>query len=268
MPDPISSPANPLLKRIRKLRARKHREAEGALFVEGIAPVWQAADAGAGIEVLLVAEELLTSEGARTLVESLRARGVPVTTVTPEAFASVAEREHPSGLGAVVRVPAPSLDDIGLDEEGLVVALHEVGNPGNLGTVVRTADAAGAAAVVVTGASADAWHPTAVKASMGTVFATTVVAAELDALVAWAAANGASIVATSARAERDHWTAAYPSRCVLLFGSEATGLPPEALAAADEVVRIPQTGAASSLNLAVAAGIVIYEVARHRRARD
>lgn len=264
MAEPISSPANPLLKRIRKLRSRKHREAEGSLFVEGIASVWQAADSRARIETLLVADELLRSEGARALVETLRERGVAVARVTAEAFASVAEREHPSGLGALVRTPHVTLDDVVLGEDALVVGLHEVGNPGNVGTVVRTADAAGADAVVVTGAAADPWHPTAVKASMGTVFSTPVVACGLDELTGWVRSAGAGVVATSVRGNRDHWTGAYPRRCLLLFGSEATGLPADALAAADEVVRIPQAGAASSLNLAVAAGIVIYEAAKKR----
>jgi TrmH family RNA methyltransferase len=199
------------------------------------------------------------------MVESLRGRGVDVVSVTTGAFESIAERENPSGLGAIVSVPRVRLEDVRVAEDALVVALDEVGNPGNLGTVVRTADAAGAAAVVVAGAAADPWHPGAVKASMGTVFSTPVVVAALDEVLAWARARGLSVVATSAHGEVDHWTAEYPAPCLLLFGSEATGLSDETLAAADQVVRIPQTGAASSLNLAVAAGIVIYEAIRQER---
>jgi TrmH family RNA methyltransferase len=264
-PDPISSPANPLLKRIRRLRARKHREAERALFVEGIAPVWQAADSGAAIEVAVVAPDLLTSDAARELVRSLPARGVRVVDVTADAFASVADRDHPSGLGAIVQAPVRSFDDLELGEAPLVVALHEVGNPGNLGTIVRTADAAGAAAVVVSGASVDPWHPAAVKASMGTIFSTPLVVAGLDELTGWARAHGLSVVATSARGDTVHWDADFPARCLLLFGSEGSGLPSEVTAAADQTVRIPQAGAATSLNLAVAAGILVYEVVRAGR---
>jgi TrmH family RNA methyltransferase len=150
MPELISSPSNPLLKRIRKLRQRKHRAEQGASFVEGIAPVWQALESGAAVEMLVVAPDLLTSERARDVVAS---SGVPVAQVTRAAFESVADREHPSGLGAIVALPDVRLADVELGSEALVVALDEVGNPGNLGTVVRTADAAGAAAVVVTGAS-------------------------------------------------------------------------------------------------------------------
>ena len=263
-PEPISSPSNPLLKRIRKLRQRKHRAAEGALFVEGIAPVWAAVDAGTAVEVVVVAPDLLTSDRARELLARL---SVPVVQLTSGAFESIAERQNPSGLGAIAGIPSRSLADVPLGESSLVVALDEVGNPGNLGTIVRTADAAGAAGVVVSGEAADAWHPTAVKASMGTVFSTPVVAVSLDEALTWARQGGMKIVATSAKGRVDHWTATYPPRCLLLFGSEATGLSPETIDAADEVVRIPQQGAASSLNLAVAAGIVIYEVVRSRGSR-
>lgn len=262
--EPISSPSNPLLKRIRKLRRRKHRDEERALFVEGIAPVWQAVESGAEVEALVVAPDLLTSEAARDLVASCEGRGIPAVRVTPEAFAAVADREHPAGLGAIVRAPSRSLQDVTVDDSALVVALHEVGNPGNLGTIVRTADAAGAAAVVVAGSSADAWHPAAVKASMGTVFSTPVATAGLDEVLAWGRTAGLAVVATSARASIPHWEAAFPEGCLLLLGSEATGLPQDVVEAADLAVRIPQEGAASSLNLAAAAAILIYEARRGR----
>jgi TrmH family RNA methyltransferase len=257
-PEPISSPSNPLLKRIRKLRQRKHRAEEGALFVEGIAPVWQAIESGAEVEIVVTAPDLLTSDKARAL---------PVVSLTAPAFESIAERENPAGLGAIVRTRSIGLAGLEVGADALVVGLDEVGNPGNLGTIVRTADAAGASGVVVAGAAADPWNPAAVKASMGTVFSTPVVGAGLDELLEWARKSGLAIVATSAHGTVDHWSATYPERSLLLFGSEATGLSEETLAAADEVVRIPQQGAASSLNLAVAAGIVIYEASRARLSR-
>lgn len=260
----ISSPGNPLLKRIRKLRQRKHREAEGALFVEGIAPVWQAVEAGAEIEVVLTAPDLLTSRSAGGLVAELPSRGIRVATLTAEAFAAVSERDHPAGLAAVVRTPHRALDDAFAGPSRLVVALHEVGNPGNLGTIVRTADAAGAAGVAVTGTSADPWDPASVKASMGTVFTTPVVVCSLPELLGRARETRLPVVATSARGTFGLGETDLPGKCVLLFGSEGVGLPKEILDEADLTVRIPQMGAASSLNLAVAAGILIYECRRGR----
>ncbi|HEV2754682.1 MAG TPA: RNA methyltransferase [Actinomycetota bacterium] len=257
----ITSPGNPLLKRIRKLRHRKHRESEGVVFVEGIAPVLQALQSGAALEMLVVAPELLTSPAAR---EAVATAGVRVVEVTGDAFASIADREHPAGLGAIVGTPVRALADVELGGSPLVVALDEVGNPGNLGTVVRTADAAGADAVAVAGASADPGDPAAVKASMGTVFSTPVATATLDEVLAWSRAAGLAVVATSARASVPHWEATFPERCLLLFGSEARGLPADVVDAADLAVRIPQVGAASSLNLAAAAAILIYEARRGR----
>nr|MDQ3958100.1 RNA methyltransferase [Actinomycetota bacterium] len=108
----ITSPANPLLKRIRKLRQRKHREEHGAVFVEGIAPVWQALESGVEVETLLVAPDLLTSERAAELVAAHEAAGVTVARVSADAFAAVAERDNPAGLGAVVRPVPLSLDDL------------------------------------------------------------------------------------------------------------------------------------------------------------
>ena len=209
-----------------------------------------------------MAPDLLTSERATEMVAACERNGTTVARLTAEAFASVAERDNPSGLGAVVRIPGRSLDDISLSEESIVVGLWETGNPGNLGTIVRTSDAAGAAGVIVAGPSADPWSPAAVKASLGTVFSTPVVSSSPDMLIDWARDRGLAIVATSAHGDVDLWSAGAPAPCLLLFGSEGAGLPPEALAAADVVLRIPQRGAATSLNLAVAAGIVIYEVAR------
>ncbi|HET8626517.1 MAG TPA: RNA methyltransferase [Thermomicrobiales bacterium] len=263
MHDLISSTANPLVKRVRRLGERKHRRREGAFFVEGIQPVWQAVEAGADIETLVVAPDLLTSEGARRMVAEQEAGGVPCARVTPGVFAVLAERDHPAGLGAIVRAHYRDLAGLAVTPEAVFVALHDVGNPGNLGTILRTADAAGAGGVILLGETTDPFHPAAVKASMGALFAVPVVhAADPDAFFAWARERGVAVVTTSGHARDEHWTARYPLPVALLFGSEAEGLPPDLLARGDLAVRIPMTGTAESLNLAVAAGIMLYEVRR------
>src|SRR5260370_6486111 len=143
------------------------------------------------------------------------------------------------------------------------VALHEVGNPGNLGTIIRTADAAGGAGVVLIGAAADPFDPVAVKASMGALFAVPVAgAADAAEFFAWAAGCGVSVVATSAKARASFWAASYARPLALLLGAEGAGLPDDLLAAGDLQVRIPMTGTAESLNLAVAAGLLLYQARR------
>jgi TrmH family RNA methyltransferase len=255
----ISSAANPVVKRMRLLGDRKHRRREGAFVVEGIQPVWQAVEAGADVEVLVVAPDLLGSRAAR-MVADQEAAGTAVARVTAGLFARVSARDGPSGLAAIVRARVPGLASLPVAPDAVFVALHEIGNPGNLGTIIRTADAAGAAGVVLISAAADPFDPAAVKASMGALFATPVATAAGPAeFFAWAAASGVTVAATSARARTSFWEARYPRPLALLLGAEGAGLPDGVLAGGGLQVRIPMTGTAESLNLAVAAGLLLYQ---------
>jgi RNA methyltransferase, TrmH family len=255
----VASPHNPVLKRARKLRQRKHRRAERAALVEGIAPVWSANACKAEVEVVIVAPDLLTSPSALALIDDVAAAGGRVLRVTPDAFLSVAARDDPSGLAAIVATHDSGLQELVVANDSTFVALHQIGNPGNLGTIVRTADGAGAAGVITVGDSTDAWHPSAVKASMGTVFCVPVCRlAEIDELLGWCRSRGLTVITTSSRGATDYRTVDYPAPRVLLFGSEGEGLGDELIDAGDFAVRIPMEGSASSLNLAVAAGILLY----------
>ncbi len=167
----ISSAANPVVKRMRLLGDRRHRRREGAFVVEGIQPVWQAVEAGADVEVLVVAPGLLDGSAAARMVAGQEAAGVRVARLTTELFARVSARDGPSGMAAIVRATVPGLAGLAVTPGSVFVALHEVGNPGNLGTIIRTADAAGGAGVVLIGPAADPFDPAAVKASMGALFA-------------------------------------------------------------------------------------------------
>lgn len=264
MTEVISSAANPLVKRVRALADRKHRRRESAFVVQGIQPVWQAVEAGADIEVLLVAPDLLHHRGAIDMVDAQEAGGVRVARLTSELFSRISDRDGPAGLAAIVRAPQSRVADLAVSEGTLFAALYEPGNPGNIGTIIRTASAAGASGVILIGPSADPYDPVAVKASMGALFSVPVAAAESDAeFLAWAAAAGVTVAAASGRAALSCWDATWPLPMALLLGSEGTGLPADLLAAADLEVAIPMTGTAESLNLAVAAGILLYEVRRH-----
>ena len=256
----ISSAANPVVRRMRLLGDRKHRRREGAFVVEGIQPVWQAVEAGADVEVLVVAPDLLGGSPAAEMVAGQEAAGTRVARVTGELFARLSARDGPSGLAAIVRARVPGLASLPVTPGSVFVALHEVGNPGNLGTIIRTADAAGAAGVVLVGAAADPFDPVAVKASMGALFAVPVARAAGPAeFFAWAGGAGVCVVTTSAKAPISFWDAGYPRPVALLLGAEGAGLPDEVLAAGDVQVRIPMTGTAESLNLAVAAGLLVYQ---------
>ena len=262
MTDLISSAANPVVKRMRLLGDRKHRRREGAFVVEGIQPVWQAVEAGADVEILVVAPDLLGSPAAG-MVAAQEAAGVRVARLTGELFARVSARDGPSGLAAIVRARVPGLASLPVTQGSVFVALHEIGNPGNLGTIIRTADAAGGSGVVLVGAAADPFDPATVKASMGALFAVPVArAADPAEFFAWAAGSEVTVITTSARARASFWEAGYPRPLALLLGAERAGLPDDVLAAGDLQVRIPMTGTAESLNLAVAAGLLLYQARR------
>jgi RNA methyltransferase, TrmH family len=259
----ISSSSNPLVKRVRALARRKERESQNAFFVDGIQLVWQALDAGAPVETLVVARESLKSADALARVERAVAEGVPVAEVSGEVFQSISQRDNPSGLGAIVAITEQRLDDMAIASDSVVVAVEDIGNPGNLGTIVRTADGAGATAVAIVGDATDPHHPAAVKASMGTLFSVPVCRVpDVDALVEWARSNGLSLVTTSARARTSYSEARYDLPALLLLGSEGAGLAPEVVSLGDAQVRIEMSGTATSLNVAVAAGILLYEIRR------
>jgi TrmH family RNA methyltransferase len=261
--DLITSPQNGLVKRIRKLRQRKFRESEQLFLVEGIAHVRQAVDHKAGIDSLLVAPDLLTSEGAWKMIEEEEARGSKVVYLGREAFESIVVREHPSGLAAVVEMEERPLQSLVAKPDSFFAAVLEVGNPGNLGSIIRTVDAAGGDGLVIVGDSTDAFHPQSVKASMGTIFSVPFHRAhDVDDLFAWCLMEQVAVITTSVRAESLLWDTEIPSPSMFLFGSETQGLPPDILARGDQAVRLPMEGTASSLNLSVAVGIMLYEMRR------
>jgi TrmH family RNA methyltransferase len=262
--DLITSAANPLVKRVRMLSEhRKVRRREGAFVVEGAAPVWRAVEADADIEVLLFSHDLVAGTAAQRLVAEAVARGIKVEDISADLFGRLSGKDGPAGVLAIVRGAGLALAQLAVPPDALVVGLHEVATPGNLGTIVRAADAAGASAVVTIGASTDPHSPAAVKASMGSLFAVPIGHAEsLQEFFGWCVAHGLRIVTTSARATTAHWDADWSTPLAVLLGSEGDGLDADAIARGDEQVRIPMTGTVSSLNLAVAAGILLFETRR------
>ncbi len=263
MAEVISSAANPLVKRIRALADRKHRRRESAFVVQGIQPVWQAVEAGAEIETLIVAPDLLRHAGATAMVAAREAAGVRVARLSGELFGRIADRDGPSGLAAIVRSAPAALAGLAAGADSLFAVLHSAGNPGNVGTIIRTASAVGADGIILIGPSADPYDPVAVKASMGAIFTVPVAMTTSPAeFLDWAAAGGVTVAATSARESVSCWDADLAPPLAVLLGSEGAGLPADLLAAADLRVAIPMTGTAESLNLAVAAGVLLYEVRR------
>ncbi|MDQ3876788.1 MAG: RNA methyltransferase [Actinomycetota bacterium] len=262
----ITSVSNPLVTHIRKLARRKARVESGQTFVEGIATVRQAIESGAAVETVIITPDLLRSDEAARAAEVAVSRGATLRRMDAELFKKISTRDHPTGIAAVVSTADNALEDIDVDASSVVVLLDDVANPGNLGTVARTADAIGARGLILSGATTDPWDPAAIKASMGTLFELPVCkVATAEAAIDWARSVGLATIATSARAAESIYEADVSLPALVMFGSEREGLRRETLAAADLALRIPIGGHASSLNLAVAAGICLFEVARRGR---
>ena len=245
---------------------RQKRERQGRFLVEGVRNIDAAVRAGWSLDMVLVPTDLERPR-SRWATELLDRVEVEQLHLPVDLFDSLTDRDERPELVLVARMPARRTLDADVPVGRTVVVLDRIASPGNLGTIVRTADALGAGAVITVGHSASPWDPQCVRASTGSLFAVPVVAiAGPDELVAWARSRRLPLVATDEAADIDVAAAALVPPTAVLLGNETTGLSRALRDAADVIVRIPITGTASSLNVAVAAGIVLHELARRERA--
>lgn len=264
----ITSFTNPKIKAIRKLEVKKYRVASGEFFIEGLRIVGEAVQTGAPIQSLVIAPDLLVSEFGQSLLTHPAVRDVEKIEVSAEIYEKLAHKDGPQGIGAVVRQNWRSLKQLNINRGDLWVALDRVGDPGNLGTIMRTADAVGCQGLILLGPSTDPHAPTAVKASMGSIFSLGLVQSDWMTFRRWQLENGIMLVGTSDRAATDYQSVRYHRPLVLLMGSERHGLTMEILDACEKLVRIPMAGRADSLNLSVATAIVLYEIFNQFRKLD
>ncbi len=265
MTDLISSASNPIVKRIRALAERKARKREGRFVVEGMQPVWRASESGWEIEALILAPGLIENPVVHDMAAHLEARGTRIVRLTADLFQRVSGRDGPAGVMAIVHSRFSPLADLQVADDDVWVILHRVHNPGNLGTIIRTADATGMSGVILCGDSTDPFSPAAVKASMGSIFSVPlVVERHVDQVIAWAGNAGIQLVGTSGYADSAHWDTPFPRPLGILLGNEGDGIPEDLLRSLDYTTRIPMTGTAESLNLGAAAAVLMYEVQRNR----
>ncbi len=253
----IQSRQNPKVKLARRLLTRQGRRKHGLFLVEGLRHVGAALEAGAEIAYLLWAPDRLTSAFGRRLVAEAEKRG-PVYAISGEVLDSLSPREHSQGLIAVLPIPTTPLESLVPDAQPWVVAITAPQNPGNIGTVLRTMDAVGADALILLEGGADPYHPAAVRASMGALFWLPVVKTSWEAFLVWAQQHGYHLYGSSARGTAAYTEVDYTKPAVLLLGSEREGLSPAQREACETIVTLPMEGHGTSLNLAVAAGVLLY----------
>lgn len=257
----ITSRSNPLIKSARALREGKERKRTGKFLVEGILHVGEASAAGWQIDSILYAPELLESDYARNLVSSQSAKGVRCAPVSADVLEPLAEKENPQGIVAIVKQKTTLLESLSARTIRYAVALVAPQDPGNVGTILRTLDAVGGDGLFLLEGGVDLFHPSVVRASMGAIFWKPVVKTTFVEFIAWARHHRSRLIGTSAHAEKDyHKVKLDEAMSILVLGNEQKGLSKDQLAACDVVVKIPMRGRASSLNLAVAASVLLYSL--------
>ncbi len=261
----ITSPANARLKSLVALRRRRVREEAGVTLIDGYDELSLALDAGIVPRTLYHCPELMLDPGAQQdVIRRVQALGSDTQQLGRAAFEKVAYREGPDGFLAVVDSVVRTCADLRAGATPLALICQGVEKPGNLGAMLRTADAAGIGAVVGVDPVTDWGNPNLVRASKGTVFSVPVAAASTEDVLAWLRRNGIRLVATTPDTDTAYTAVGYRGAVAIAVGTEKEGLTDVALDAADARVRIPMVGRVNSLNAATAAAVVVYEAVRQR----
>lgn len=259
----VTSLANPIVKDIKSLAMKKFRDQRNAFMAEGLKLVIDALDLGWTIDTLVFAKSAKGNPAVEKVAARTVASGGLVLEVTEKVLAAITRRDNPQMVVGVFHQRWKPLADVRPAAGDVWVALDRVRDPGNLGTVIRTADAVGAKGVILVGDTTDPFAVETVRATMGSVFAVPVAKASEQEFLAWRKGFGGLLVGTHLKGAVDYRSVPYAGKpVVLLMGNEQQGLPESLAAACDRLVLIPQAGRADSLNLAVATGVMLFEIRR------
>ena len=261
----LTSPANARVKDVVKLRQRRYRDREGRFIVEGVQELRHALLADFPVEVAFYCERLFGARGEAELLGRLAAAGVECQATNAAVFEKMSYRRTPDGLLAVATAPELTLAKLAVPANSLWLVAANIEKPGNLGAMLRTADAAGASGVLVADPVTDPFNPNVVRASIGTLFSVPLAVAGGAQVRSWLAERAIRVIATSPDAGMDYTSIDLCGPVAIVIGAEHDGLDSDWRAAA-ETVRIPMAGQADSLNAAMAATVLLFEAQRQRRA--
>lgn len=261
----ITSLTNPIVKDIRGLAMKKHRDETGLFIGEGLKLVTDALEENWPVHAIGFAAAVRGQPAVTSAAAKVHARGGMVLDVSEQVLAKITRRENPQMVVGVFRQRLTPLPDVKPAAGDVWVALEQVRDPGNLGTIVRTVDSVGAKGVILVGETCDPFSPEAVRATMGSLFHVPLVRCGRDAFLGFARSSGARLVGTHLKATDDYRSVASDRPTVLVMGNEQQGLSDAVAEACHHRVKIPMYGKADSLNLAVATGIMLYELRVPRR---
>ncbi|MAT42851.1 MAG: rRNA methyltransferase [Anaerolineaceae bacterium] len=263
----ITSLSNSKIKTIRKLKDRKARESAGLFFVEGVRIVGEALEENWQINQAIIAPELIRDGYSQELVQKLYSNDVDILEVSSQVFQSLSLKEGPKGIAAVIQQKWAD-PNLLLQKPGLFVALDRIQDHGNLGTIMRTADAVGVNGIYLLDESTDPFDIATIRASMGAIFNMPVIRMTSQKFVKLVQDNDIFLVGTSDRGAVDYQTINYPQKMVLLMGSEREGLTDSLMDACSALVYLPMIGKSDSLNLAIATGVSLYEIYNQFRKKE
>ncbi|HEX8216930.1 MAG TPA: RNA methyltransferase [Allosphingosinicella sp.] len=264
MPRAITSFSNPLVKQVRSLRDKKHRREEGLFIAEGLRILTEAREAG------FLPRILFYGAGTRhalldTLVDEVEAAGGDAVETNGDILHKLSGKDNPQTMLGVYEQLDTALGRIDRSAAPLWIVAQALRDPGNLGTMLRTGDAAGAGGLILIDDCVDPFSVEAVRASMGALFTQRIAAARWDEFLAWLRTGEGSLIGTSLDTTLDYQEPRYGKPAFILVGNEAQGLPADYAAECDLLVRIPMLGKADSLNAAVATAVMAYEVVNQWR---
>ncbi len=261
---PITSPQNPRVKDTVRLRDRRHREEQGRILIDGARELQRAIDAGVKLLEAFVCEPLCQGHPTRRLLAALPASGCETLLVSPPVFEKLAFGQRAEGVLGVAETPRIALQSLDIKPQSLVAVLEGVEKPGNLGAVLRSADAAGVSAVIAADPRTDLYNPNAIRASLGTIFTMPVCEAASADVLQWLRENRFHIFSARVDGAAPYTTVDYRGPTAVVLGSEAAGLSDIWRGADIAAVRLPMLGAADSLNVSVTAAVIFYEALRQR----
>lgn len=260
----ITSPHNQRVKDAAKLRARRQRARQQRTLIDGIRELSRAIDAQVRLVEVFVCESLCQSDECRRLLARLDALDARVWHVTPQVFERLAFGHRQEGLVAVADVRERTIDQLQVPDGALVAVICSLEKPGNVGAILRSADAAGVAGVIVADAGTDLFNPNCIRASLGTVFSQRVCNATAVETLAWLRNRHCKIFAARLDATREYTQVDYRANAAIVLGSEAAGLSEPWQAEDVTAIKLPMRGAADSLNVSAAAAVIFYEALRQR----
>lgn len=260
----ITSLQNPRVKQLVRLRERRERDEAGLFLIEGYREIRRALEKGVQPKEFYFSPDWFLGENEPALLEQARAAGAQLFELSKDAFAKVAYRERPDGLLVVAPQWKRSLNDLSLRERPFLLVCESIEKPGNLGTILRSADAAGCDAVIVCDPVTDLFNPNVVRASTGVLFSVPVVVSDSATVHAWLKAKGIRTAATTPHTTNLYTQTDLRGPLAIIMGSEQYGLSEFWMKGADVLVRIPMAGQADSLNVAMATIITLFEAVRQR----